>query len=94
MNTKQRIKSHRSLAVIISAVFVYLAMARLAGAAAPVQITPLQFDGGSGSASADQYPGNQGAGNWNQWKANVNGGTVTPTVVNTCLLYTSDAADE
>ena len=83
MNTKQILKSHRSLAVIIPAVFVYLAMARLAGAATPVQITPLQFDGGSGSASADQYPGNQGAGNWNQWKANVNGGTVTPTVVNT-----------
>ena len=86
MNTKQILKSHRSLAVIIPAVFVYLAMARLAGAATPVQITPLQFDGGNGSASADQYPGpSGGGGNWNQWKANVTSGSgnVTATVVNT-----------
>jgi autotransporter-associated beta strand protein len=84
MNKKQLHKSPRSLAVIIPAVFVCLAMARLAGAATPVQITPLQFDGGNGSTSADQYPGNQGAGNWNQWKTNTaGGGTVTPTVVNT-----------
>jgi autotransporter-associated beta strand protein len=85
MNTKQILKSHRSLAVIIPAVFVYLAMARLAGAASQ-QITPLQFDGGNGSANIDQYPGGSGNGwGWNAWKANVTSGSgnVTATVVNT-----------
>jgi fibronectin-binding autotransporter adhesin len=86
MNTNPIVKSPRSWTVIIAAIFVYLAMAQLAGAASQ-QITPLQFDGGNGSANIDQYPGGGGNGwGWNAWKTNVTSagaGNVTATVVNT-----------